>query len=47
MTTFFLIVLSVVAVIGVLAWLGYVAEKKRTEDFQAVANDLGLEFAPP
>ena len=32
--------------IGVIAWLAYLAEKKRTAEFQAVANDLGFEFSP-
>jgi len=42
----FLIVLAFVALVCVIIWLAYVAEKKRTEEFQAVANDLGFEFVP-
>jgi hypothetical protein len=41
-----LIIVAVVAVVGIFAYVSYLAEKKRTAELEQVARDLGFEFAP-
>jgi hypothetical protein len=42
----FLIVGGVIALIALFLYIGYLAEKKRTEALKGVAEDLGFEFFP-
>ena len=42
----FLIIAGVIALIAVIAYVGYLVEKKRTEALKGVAEELGFEFFP-
>src|SRR5262249_50051109 len=42
----FLFIAGVIALVGVLIYLNWLAEKKRREALQKVADELGFEFLP-
>jgi hypothetical protein len=41
-----LFIVGFLALMGLIVYLGYLAEKKRTEALRAVADELGFEFHP-